>query len=100
MHCLDPHSIKNQVRAHFTLATSSNTPRRNSSTFGTTVQKVDGCQRWFLRFLRLYLYFKSNSCILNNCIQKFYLNCWIICVIIICDAPEDEPVIGLKHVGL
>jgi hypothetical protein len=53
-----------------------------------------------LRFLRLYQYFKSNNCILNNYNQKLYLYCWIVCVIIICDIPECEPVIGLKHVGL
>jgi hypothetical protein len=71
-----------------------------------TFQYVWNCctQSWWLqmmifRFLRLYPYSKSNSCILNNCIQKLYLYCWILRVIIICDIPEDEPVIGSKHVG-
>jgi hypothetical protein len=38
--------------------------------------------------------------VLSNYIQKLYLYCWTVCVITICDIPEDESVIGLKHVGL
>jgi hypothetical protein len=32
--------------------------------------------------------------------SNLYLYCRILCVIIICGIPEDEPVIGSKHVGL
>jgi hypothetical protein len=42
----------------------------------------------------------SNNCILKDYIHKLYLYCRIVCVIIICDIPEDESVIGYKHVGL